>query len=68
VNVTAPGYIPSTKLVTIHSGETKSQTVMISIFKDNKILGLPRIAFLIIACEYGTILSIFRVRVISEEI
>ncbi|KAI5744787.1 hypothetical protein M8J76_005153 [Diaphorina citri] len=61
VNVTAPGYIPSTKLVTIHSGETKSQTVMISIFKDNKILGLPRIAFLIIAsmvCIFFIIISL----------
>uniref|UniRef100_A0A8D8VKY4 Carboxypeptidase D n=2 Tax=Cacopsylla melanoneura TaxID=428564 RepID=A0A8D8VKY4_9HEMI len=55
VNVTSPGYVPSTKLVVIHTGEDTSQVVMLTMNKDNKILGLPRLAFLI----FGSTIFIF---------
>lgn len=52
VNVSAPGYVATTKLIVVHPGEATAQIVMLSIVKDNKILGLPRLVFLIIACEF----------------
>jgi hypothetical protein len=50
VTVSAPGYLPTTKLV--HITDKHSAPIMFRLTRDETVMGLPRMVFIMLAGEY----------------